>query len=50
MTARKQKVKVIDQDASYAALETDAFTEEDKLVIETDKEIKDGARVRPVEE
>ena len=50
MTARKQKVKVVDRDASYAALEMDAFTEEDKIIIETDKDIKDGARVRPVEE
>ena len=50
MTARKQKVKVIDKDASYAALEMDAFTEEDKIIIETDKEVKDGDRVRPVEE
>ncbi len=50
MTARKQKVKVIDRDASYAALEMDAFTEEDKMIVETDKEIKDGARVRPVED
>ena len=50
MTARKQKVKVIDKDASYAALEMDAFTEEDKIIIETDKDVKDGMRVRPVEE
>lgn len=50
MTARKQKVKVIDKDASYAALEMDAFTEEDKIIVETDKEVKDGTRVRPVEE
>ena len=50
MTARKQKVKVIDKDASYAALEMDAFTEEDKIIIETDKDVKDGTRVRPVEE
>ena len=50
MTARKQKVKVIDKDASYAALEVDAFTEEDKIIIETDKDVKDGTRVRPVEE
>lgn len=50
MTARKVKVKAVNQDESYAALEADTFTEEDVFIIESDKDIKDGTRVRPDEE
>lgn len=49
LTARKRKVKVIDQDQSYAALEADALTDEEKFIVEADKDVKDGTRVRPAE-
>lgn len=49
MTARKVKVKVMDKDESYAALEADALTDEEKFIVEADKDVKDGARVRPLE-
>lgn len=50
LTARKQKVKVIDRDESYAALEEGSLTEDEKFIVESDKEIKDKARVRLTEE
>lgn len=50
LTARMRKVKVLDQDEAYAALEDGALTEEEKLIVDSDKDIKDGSRVRLTEE
>ena len=50
LIAKKRKVKVLEKDEEYAALEDDSVTEEEQLVISTDKTIKDGTRVRLVEE
>ncbi len=50
LIAEKRKVKVSDKDADYAALEDNAVTEEEKLVFSSNKDIKDGARVRLEEE
>lgn len=46
LTARKRKVKVLDKDEEYAALEDGALTDEEKIITEADKDIKDGASVR----
>ncbi len=50
LTVRKRKVRVLDKDASYAALEDDTFTEEERIVTESDQDLKDGMRVRYTEE
>lgn len=46
LTVRKCKVRVLEKDESYAALEEGTLTEEDIFVAEADKEIRDRARVR----
>lgn len=50
LVARKRKVKVLNQDEEYVALEDDSLTDEEKFVSDFDKEIADGARVRLREE
>lgn len=50
LIARKRKVKVLDQDEEYAALEDGSLTEEEQIVLDSDKEIQDGARIRLFEE
>ncbi len=50
LTARRRKVKIMDQDDEYVALENDSLTDEELFVSDTDKEIQDGTRVRLREE
>lgn len=50
LMARRRKVKIMNQDEEYAALEDDSLTDEEQFVSDTDKEIKDGTRVRLREE
>lgn len=50
LTAKMRKVKVIDQDEEYAALEDGTLTDEEKLIVDSDKDVKDGTRVREWEE
>ena len=46
LIARKRKVKVLDQDEEYAALEDGTLTDMEQFVVDSDKEVKDGARIR----
>ena len=50
LTARKRKVKVLDQDEQYAALEDGSLTEEEKFVASSNQEVEDRERVREEEE
>lgn len=50
LISEKRKVKVLDKDADYAALEENAVTEDEKIIIDAKKEVKAGERVRLVEE
>ena len=50
LTARKRKVKVVDQDEQYAALEDGSLTDEEKFVAAADKDVGDRERVRETEE
>ena len=46
LIARKRKVKVLDQDEEYAALEDGTLTDMEQFIVDSDKEVKDGARIR----
>lgn len=46
LSARKLWVKVLDKNDKFAALETGAVDEESKIIISSDKELKDGDIVR----
>jgi len=46
LVVKKRKVKVVDKDEEFAALEGSPFTEEEKLIIDADKEFNPGSRVR----
>ena len=50
LTAEKRKVKVLGRDEEYVALEDGAVTEDEIFVVDSDKDIKDGARIRLKEE
>jgi len=47
---KKRKVKELDRDEEYAALEDGELTDEEMFVVESDKDVKDGSRVRLQEE
>lgn len=49
LIAKKMKVKVLEKDEAYAALEDGSLTNEEKFIAESDREIKDRARVRMAE-
>ncbi len=49
LTVRKRKVKILDRDEEYAALEDGTLTDEERFVAEADREIKDRERVREEE-
>lgn len=50
LTVKKRKVKELDRDEEYAALEDGELTDEEMFVVESDKDVKDGSRVRLQEE
>lgn len=50
LVARKRKVKALERDEEYVALEDGSLTDEEKFVSDSDKEIADGVRVRLREE
>ena len=46
LSVQKRKVKVLNRDESFVALEDGALTDGEAFVAESDKELKDGIRVR----
>lgn len=50
LTARKRKVKVLDQDEQYVALEDGSLTDEERFVASADKEVADRDRIREAED
>lgn len=46
LVAKKRKVKVLDKDEEFAALEEGTFTEEELLIVNADKKYSVGSRVR----
>lgn len=49
LVAKRRKVKVLDRDEEFAALETGTFTDEEVIIVEADKEFEIGSRVREEE-
>lgn len=48
--ARKTEVKVLDKNGDYAALEAGALNGDSQIIMETDRYVEDGARVRLMDE
>lgn len=49
LVAKRRKVKVLDKDEEFAALETGTFTDEEIIILGADKEFEIGSRVREEE-
>lgn len=49
LTAKRRKVKVLDRDENYVALEDGSLTDEETFVASSDQEIKDRDRIREEE-
>ncbi|MCX4319383.1 MAG: hypothetical protein OSJ44_06525, partial [Lachnospiraceae bacterium] len=49
LVAKKRKVKVLDKDEKFAALDGGSFTEDELLIVGFDKEFETGTRVREEE-
>ena len=49
LVVKRRKVKVLDKDEEFAALETGTFTDEEVIIVEADKEFEIGSRVREEE-
>ena len=49
LVAKRRKVKVLDKDEEFAALETGTFTDEEVIILGADKEFEIGSRVREEE-
>lgn len=49
LVAKRRKVKVLDKDEEFAALEAGTFTDEEMIILEADKEFQIGSRVREEE-
>lgn len=49
LVAKKRKVKVLDKDEKFAALDRGSFTEDELLIVGFDKEFETGTRVREEE-
>ena len=46
LVARKVMVKVIDQDAEFAAVDSDTLSSQQNIIYTSDKTIEDGTTVR----